>query len=187
MTAAGPRASSRSRRGDQHVRRALDEGAHHRLALRVGHVVEGGHELVLGVEGHLRDPGIQPPGAVDADAALVGQHDQRALGGVADQAPRRPAGRPHTAPWAAGPGRGRCWLRRRCAWCVGGGALLQAGGARLRRGSPRGAVALTGHREAVLTGDRSARRRSSCSASACRSCRSRSPTSSPASRPRAAA
>ena len=31
---------------DQHVGRALDEGSHHRLALLVGHVVEGSHELV---------------------------------------------------------------------------------------------------------------------------------------------
>ena len=105
----------RAAAGDEHVRRALDEAAHHRLALLVGHVVEGGHELVVGVEGHLGHPRVARPGAVDVDPALRGQHDQRALGRVADQGSRRPAGRRRTGPSAAGRRRGRSWPRRRAA------------------------------------------------------------------------
>ena len=55
------------------------------LPCRVGHVVERRHELVLGVERHLGDTREACARAVDADAALLGQHDQRALGRVADQ------------------------------------------------------------------------------------------------------
>ncbi len=36
---------------DEHIGRPFDKGAHHRLSLLIGHVVEGGHELVVGVEG----------------------------------------------------------------------------------------------------------------------------------------
>ena len=70
---------------DEHVGRALDEAAHHRLARSVGHLVEGRHELVLGVERHLGHARVALAGAVEVDAALGGQHDQRALGRVADQ------------------------------------------------------------------------------------------------------
>ena len=51
----------------------------------VGHPVERRHELVVRVEGHLGHAGVALPGAVDVDAALGGQHDQRTLGGIADQ------------------------------------------------------------------------------------------------------
>ena len=51
------------RRGprDQHVRRALDVAAHDRAAVVRGHLVEGRHELVVGVERHLGDPRAAPP------------------------------------------------------------------------------------------------------------------------------
>ena len=50
----------------------------------VGGVVEGGHQLVGGVERQCREPRELLPGLVDVQAGLVGQHEQRALGGVAD-------------------------------------------------------------------------------------------------------
>ena len=71
---------------DQHVGRALDVAAHDRTAVVRGHLVEGGHELVLGVERHLGDPGQCRAGLLDVESALRPEHDQRALGGVADQA-----------------------------------------------------------------------------------------------------
>jgi hypothetical protein len=49
--------------------------------------VEGGHELVGGVEGEFRDPWVGLPGRGGVDAALGGQRNQRALGRVADQFP----------------------------------------------------------------------------------------------------
>ena len=52
---------------DEDVGRALDEAAHDRLALRVGHLVEGRHELVLGVERHFGDTREACAGVVDAD------------------------------------------------------------------------------------------------------------------------
>ena len=55
------------------------------LPLRVLHIVEGGHELVIRVEGHFGHAGIRLAGAFHADAALLGQDDQRAFGRVADQ------------------------------------------------------------------------------------------------------
>ena len=70
---------------DQHVRGALDIAAHHRLAARAGHLVEGGHELVVGVERHLGDPGVAAAGLLDVEPALGREHDQGALGRVADQ------------------------------------------------------------------------------------------------------
>ena len=51
----------------------------------VGHAVERRHELVVGVERHLGHAGVALAGAVEVDPALGGQHDQRALGRVADQ------------------------------------------------------------------------------------------------------
>src|SRR4029453_14744699 len=71
---------------DQHVGGALDIAAHHRLALGAGHVVEGGHELVVGVEGDLGDPWVAGPGLLQVEPALGGQHDQGALGRIPDQA-----------------------------------------------------------------------------------------------------
>ena len=68
----------------------------------VGHLVERRHELVVGVERHLGDAGVALAGLVDVEAALGGEHDQRALGRVADQVARRRAGRRRTAPSAAG-------------------------------------------------------------------------------------
>ncbi len=69
----------------QLVRRALDEAPDHLLAGRVGHLMEGGHQLVGRVERQLGDPRVPFPGGDRVDAALSGQHDQRALGRVPDQ------------------------------------------------------------------------------------------------------
>ena len=71
---------------DQDVGRALDVAAHDRSAVLPDHLVERRHELVLGVERHLRDPGIGGSRLVDVEAALGPEHDQGALGRVADQA-----------------------------------------------------------------------------------------------------
>ena len=75
-----------SRPGEQHIGGALDEAAHHRGAVVV-HLVEGGHQLVLGVERHFRDAGVEAPGLVDVDAALGRQDDERAFGRVPDARP----------------------------------------------------------------------------------------------------
>jgi hypothetical protein len=72
--------------GDQHVRGALDVAADDRLAAGAGHLVEGGHELVVGVERHLGDPRIGAAGLFDVQPALGREHDQGPLGRVADQA-----------------------------------------------------------------------------------------------------
>ena len=48
------------------------------------HAVVGGHELVVGVERHLRDAGVGAAGLLGVDAHLGGQHDERRLGRVAD-------------------------------------------------------------------------------------------------------
>ncbi len=48
------------------------------------HLVEGRHELVLGVEGHLADAREDAPRLVDVHAALLGEDDERRLGRVAD-------------------------------------------------------------------------------------------------------
>ena len=103
------------RRGarDEDVRGALDVAAHDRAAVVGGHLVEGRHELVVGVERHLGDPRQRRAGLVDVEPALRAQHDQRALGRVADQGSRRRARRRRTAPSAAGTGRGRGAGRRR--------------------------------------------------------------------------
>ena len=85
---------------DQDIGRALDEAAHDRLALLVGHVVEGRHELVVRIEGHLGHAWIRRARAVQVDAALGRQHNQRALGRVADQRSRHPGGRRRRAPSA---------------------------------------------------------------------------------------
>ena len=71
--------------GDQHIGGALDIAAHHRLAARAGHVVEGGHELVVRIKGDLSDPGVAGPGLVDVQPTLGREHDQGPLGRVTDQ------------------------------------------------------------------------------------------------------
>ena len=50
----------------------------------VGPVVERRHELVLGVERHLGDARERGAGLLGADAHLRGEHDERRLGGIAD-------------------------------------------------------------------------------------------------------
>ena len=64
---------------------ALDEGTDDVLAGSVRHVVEGGHELVRGVEGQLGDARIPLAGQHRVGAALGGEHDQGALGRVTHQ------------------------------------------------------------------------------------------------------
>ena len=70
----------------QDVGRSLDEAAHDRPA-PVLHLVERRHQLVLGVERHLGDSGIGLARVLDVDPALGRQHDERALGRVADARP----------------------------------------------------------------------------------------------------
>ena len=53
-------------------------------ASQSGPVVEGRHELVLGVERHLRPAGERPPGLLGVDADLGREDDERGLGRVAD-------------------------------------------------------------------------------------------------------
>ena len=49
-----------------------------------GHAVEGGHELVGGVERHLGQPRVGAPRLLGVHAELRRQHDERRLGRVAD-------------------------------------------------------------------------------------------------------
>jgi len=70
---------------DQHIRCALDETAHHRLALLVLHVMERGHELVIGVKRHFSYARVHLASAFHADASPLGQYNQCAFGRVADQ------------------------------------------------------------------------------------------------------
>ncbi len=74
------------RPGEQHIGSALDEAPHHRGAV-VLHLVERRHQLVLGVEGHLGNAGVVPPGLVDVEAALGRQDDEGTFGRVADAGP----------------------------------------------------------------------------------------------------
>jgi hypothetical protein len=46
--------------------------------------VEGRHELVLGVERDLGEPGVGAPGLGGVDTELGGQHHEGGLGGVTD-------------------------------------------------------------------------------------------------------
>ena len=48
------------------------------------HAVEGGHELVVGVERHLGETRVGPPRLLRVDAELRREHDERGLGRVAD-------------------------------------------------------------------------------------------------------
>ena len=65
---------------------ALDQLDH---TLRAVHrdAVVGGHELVVGVERHLGDARIRPPGLLGIDAELGGEHDECGFCRVADDAP----------------------------------------------------------------------------------------------------
>ena len=79
-----PSASRIVRRArEQDVGRALDEAADDLPAV-VLHLVEGRHQLVLGVERHLGDARVDAPRLVDVEPALRGEHDERRLGRVAD-------------------------------------------------------------------------------------------------------
>ena len=71
--------------GDEHVGGALDEAAHDGAAVRVGHLVERGHELVVRVERHLGHAWVASTHAVQVEASFGSQHDERTLCGVADQ------------------------------------------------------------------------------------------------------
>ena len=55
------------------------------LPLRVLHRVERGHHLVGRVERQRRDARVLLAGERRVDAALGGEHDERALGRVADE------------------------------------------------------------------------------------------------------
>jgi hypothetical protein len=82
-------ASVASERGasarDQDVRSAFDITPDDATAPRAGHLVEGRHELVVRVERQLGDPGIGPPGFLDVQFAFSREHDQGALGRIADE------------------------------------------------------------------------------------------------------
>ena len=74
-----------------HVRRALDGDQMRLPDDRAGQpvraVVEGGHELVLGIERHLGPAGQGFAGLLGVHAHLRGQHHERRLGRVADDRP----------------------------------------------------------------------------------------------------
>ncbi len=71
--------------GQQLIGGAFDEAADDLPARRVFHRVERGHQLVGRIERQLGDPRVPFPGGDGGDAALGGQHDQRALGRGPDQ------------------------------------------------------------------------------------------------------
>ena len=73
------------RAGQQLVRGAFDEAADDLASIVAFHLVERRHQLVGGVKRHLGHPRVRLAGRDGVDASLVSQHDQRALGGVADQ------------------------------------------------------------------------------------------------------
>ena len=83
--ADGPSTSSWTRhRGttrtrQQHVGRTFDEAADD-LASAVFDLVEGRHQLVLGVERNFCDAWIEPPRLLDVQPALGGEDDKGALG-----------------------------------------------------------------------------------------------------------
>ena len=82
--ALGVQIAGRARQQD--VGRSLDE-APNDLPAPVLHLVERGHQLVLGVEWHLGDSRIGPARVLDVDPALGCKHHEGALGGVADARP----------------------------------------------------------------------------------------------------
>ena len=63
---------------------ALHEAAHHVPAGRIGGRVEGRHQLVGGVERQGGQPWEVLPGGFGVQPRLGAQHEQRALGRVAD-------------------------------------------------------------------------------------------------------
>ena len=66
------------------VRRALDETANDLLPGLVDHAVEGGHQLVGGVEGKLGHARVALACCGDVQATLRGEHDEGAFRRVAD-------------------------------------------------------------------------------------------------------
>ena len=79
------------------------------------HLVERGHELVGRVERDLGDARVALAGEDRVHAALRGEHDERALGRVADERRRPWPPRRRTGPSAAGSARARHVARRRPA------------------------------------------------------------------------
>ena len=65
---AAQRAAGTAAPGQHHVRCALDQLDHAACRPSTGDPVEGGHELVLGVERHLGEPRVRPPGLLGVDA-----------------------------------------------------------------------------------------------------------------------
>ena len=65
-------------------RGALDVAADDFLARTVGRLGERGHQLVRRVEGQRRQPRVLLPRGVDVEAGLVREHEQGALGRIAD-------------------------------------------------------------------------------------------------------
>ena len=70
---------------EQLVGCTLDEAADDVAAALVVHPVEGRHELVGGVERELGHAGVLMARLDRIEAALLGEHHERALGGIADQ------------------------------------------------------------------------------------------------------
>ncbi len=75
----------RGRAGEEPVGRALHERADHLVPVVVAHPVEGGHELVGGVERERRHARIPVAGGAGADARLLGEDHHGALRRVADE------------------------------------------------------------------------------------------------------
>ena len=71
--------------GQQLIGGALHEAPHDVPTRQVAHVVEGGHELVVGVERQLGDPRVGLPGRDGVDTTFRRQRNQGALGRVADE------------------------------------------------------------------------------------------------------
>jgi hypothetical protein len=82
---SGQRASRQAAPGQHHVRRPfheLDDPVDPAEAV----VVEGGHELVVGVERHFGQSRVGPAGLFRVHAELGRQHDEGGLGRIADHA-----------------------------------------------------------------------------------------------------
>ena len=82
---AAHRAAGEGAAREHDVGAALDE-LDHALVPSTVIAVEGGHELVVGVERHLGDARIGPAGLLRVDAELGREHDERRLRRVADHA-----------------------------------------------------------------------------------------------------
>ena len=70
--------------GGEHVGGTLDEAADHPAVVTVVPTVEGGHELVVGVERHLPHAGLVAAQRNRVDATLLGEDEQGTLGGITD-------------------------------------------------------------------------------------------------------